>query len=353
MTATFTIEMLPACEGDCLWITYGPPGELCHILVDGGRKSTAKAIRNRLAALKDAGRQLELVIVSHVDRDHIEGLLEIAESRFEGVGIGDIWFNGYEHLSNGYVPFGAIQGERLGNALVDHELPWNEAAGRHRIAIEAGAPVVAATLPGGMKLTLLSPTPAKLAAMQKVWKKEVEAAGMVPGVKPKKPPPGFEILGGGAINVEALAALQFHNDDAAANGSSIAVLAEYGGKRALLAADAHADTLTASIKALGNGAPLKLDAFKIAHHGSAHNVSRDMLEAVDCRRFLLSTNGSYFNHPDRMAIARIIRYADQPELIFNYASEETQVWDDQGLREQFGYTVRYPPEKNGYHAVTL
>lgn len=353
MTATFTIEMLPACEGDCLWITYGEPDSLRHILVDGGRKSTGKVIRSRLASLKDAGKRLELVIVSHVDRDHIEGLLEIAEDRFDGVEIGDIWFNGYEHLGNGYVPMGAAQGERLGNALAGHDLPWNEAAGRHRIAIEPGAPVVAATLAGGMKLTLLSPTPDKLAAMKKIWEKEVEAAGMVPGVKPKKAPPGFEIQGGGAIDVDALAALQFHDDDAAANGSSIAVLAEFDGKRALLAADAHSGTLTASIKSLGNGAPLKLDAFKIAHHGSAHNVSRDMLEAVDCRRYLLSTNGSYFNHPDRMAVARIIRYADRPELIFNYESEETRLWDDPDLRGRFGYTVRYPPGKNGFHAVAL
>ena len=34
----FRIDMLPAREGDCLWIEYGDPDHLNRMLVDGGRK---------------------------------------------------------------------------------------------------------------------------------------------------------------------------------------------------------------------------------------------------------------------------------------------------------------------------
>ena len=41
---------------------------------------------------------------------------------------------------------------------------------------------------------------------------------------------------------------------------------------------------------------LKVDAVKVAHHGSAGNVSDDLLAMIDSPRFLVSTNGSRFRH---------------------------------------------------------
>ncbi len=64
-------------KGDCLLLT-GPGGE--HILVDGGmpfsyRQHAAPA----LARLGRAGHALDLVYVSHIDRDHIGGVLQMMD----------------------------------------------------------------------------------------------------------------------------------------------------------------------------------------------------------------------------------------------------------------------------------
>ena len=352
MSRTFTLEMLPAREGDCLWLTYGEAGERRHVLIDGGRKATGKVVRERLAALPEGERRLELVVVTHIDRDHIEGLLELAEAKFDGIEIGDIWYNGYDHLLNGFSPQGARQGERLGKALKTASLPWNEAFSRRRIAIEHGKPAALPPLAGGLQLTLLSPTPAKLAELLTAWDKEIRDAGLKPGVEAEAVPGGFRRFGG--INVEQLAGQPFVDDRTAANGSSIALLAEYAGRRVLLAADAHGDVLTESLRALAGGEKLRLDAFKIAHHGSAHNVSPEMLDLVDCRRFLLSTNGSYFYHPEASAMSRIIRFGGEaPQLVFNYRSDETAVWDDAGLKRKHGYSAHYPPAEDGFHHIDL
>jgi glyoxylase-like metal-dependent hydrolase (beta-lactamase superfamily II) len=37
-------------------------------------------------------------VVSHIDADHIGGVIELLEDTALGVSFGDIWFNGYRHL---------------------------------------------------------------------------------------------------------------------------------------------------------------------------------------------------------------------------------------------------------------
>ena len=51
-------------------------------------------------------------------------------------------------------------------------------------------------------------------------------------------------------DLDTLAKRRFDADDSRPNGSSIAVLAEYGGMRVLLAADAYADVLAQALQAL-------------------------------------------------------------------------------------------------------
>ena len=149
-----------------------------------------------------------------------------------------------------------------------------------------------------------------------------------------------------AETVEDLASVQFVSDRSRANGSTIAVLAEYDGSSCVLAGDAFAPILARSLNRLAaeRGEPrLAVSAFKLPHHGSRRNVSVDLLGAVACPLYLFSTDGSVFGHPDPEAVARVIRHGGpQPTLCFNYRSEFNQRWDDPALQERYGYRVRYP-----------
>jgi beta-lactamase superfamily II metal-dependent hydrolase len=144
------------------------------------------------------------------------------------------------------------------------------------------------------------------------------------------------------LDVERLAEPGKRQDTATANGSSISVLIEYDGKRMLLAADAHPAGLIAGIKGLGLPLPLKVDVFKLPHHGSKFNVVSELLALVETKVIVFSSNGKKFHHPDREAVARVVKhYGASVELVFNYASDETIVWDDQELKSVWGYTTRY------------
>jgi beta-lactamase superfamily II metal-dependent hydrolase len=150
------------------------------------------------------------------------------------------------------------------------------------------------------------------------------------------------------FDLEALAATPTKKDPSAPNGSSIAILAEYNGHAVLLTGDAYADVLVESIRQLqrergAEGRKLKLDAVKLSHHGSAHGTTTGLLDQIECPRYLVSSNGDIFGHPDREAIARVIVHGgERPTLCFNYRSALNAIWDERALRDRYRYDAVYP-----------
>jgi beta-lactamase superfamily II metal-dependent hydrolase len=352
----FEIEMLPAREGDCLWLRYGDSKNIKQILIDGGRAATAKIVKKRLAALPLKAREFELLIITHVDRDHIEGILNIIEDPRSGVKFKDIWFNGYHHLHDGKIEtFGPAQGERLSRALIKKRLPWNKRLRGNAVCVR-GNRIPKIRIAGGLTLSLLSPDAQKLKDLIPEWEKECKKAGLMAGAKGRasESKSRFEILG--TPDIETLARSPFEKDPKAPNGSSIAVLAQYKGKSVLLAADAHVDRLLESLNILkGSARRLRIDAFKVPHHGSHRNASKELLELLKCRHYLVSTNGSYFEHPSMTAIARVVKFGGKGlTLHFNYRSNFNKMWAADGLRSRYGYKVRYPDKSvNGTLKLSL
>lgn len=354
MADFFTIDMLPAREGDCLWIEYGNAARTHRILIDGGRSSAYDTLKQRFAALPATERELDLMVCTHVDADHIEGLLKLVEDPALPVTFRDVWFNGYVHLTRptGTETFGAKQGEQLTDGIVERQWSWNGAFGRQSVVVGDDGPLPVVTLAGGMKVTVLSPHWPALEALRPVWRKECEKAGLIPGVQAEPPvDDGLERFGGLSVaKVRELAAEPYKKDGSKANGSSIALLLEFGGKTALLAGDAHGEALEASIGRLTGGGKLVVDVLKLSHHGSQGTLPPSLLAAVDSDCFLVSTDGSRHEHPDRQAIARLAVSGDRAfALIGNYRSPQMLEWDQAALKRAFDYSVRLPGdgEPNG------
>lgn len=181
------------------------------------------------------------------------------------------------------------------------------------------------------------------------------AHGLDPAAPHPEPgvPAGVEIVG--TPNIAALTKKACTPDTRVENVSSIAVLCSYDGRTFLLPGDASPDKLCASIRRLvPEGGKLRLDAMVVPHHGSKGNVSRELLEAVECRRFLFSSDGATHGHPTPEAVARVIRYGGpRAELFFNYRTAVNGVWDDEDLTkdETWGYGVHYPEGAAGIEVV--
>jgi hypothetical protein len=352
----FAIELLPAGHGDALWIEYGDPGRPHRVLIDGGTGPTYDVLRARVAGLPEQDRRFELMAVTHIDADHIEGMVKLLQDVRLQMEFGDAWFNGWRHLPA--VSFGPEQGEMVSALLVEGDIPWNRAFGHGPVCVPEDGPLPVVELEGGLRLTLLGPTEAELAALQVVWAAELRKEGLAPGSvrealdllysSPRlRLPEGIAYAPGApAVDVEALAVPDADVDSSEPNASSITLLAEFEGTSALLSGDAVASVLARSLTRLLDERGqdmLRLDAFKLPHHGSRRNVRDDYVPRVRSDRYLVSTNGSYFHHPDPEAIARIlIQEGDDRELWFNYRTEENEMWDDPVLQERWRYRAVYP-----------
>jgi len=356
----FRLEVLPARYGDCIWIEYGKDS-IRRILIDGGAPGVYKrALKPRLKQLSDEERKFELLVVTHVDYDHIRGIIELALDDQFPFKARDVWFNGFRHIPDKPADvLAGKHGEQLTDLLLSNGLSWNSRGfDKKAVVVPKQGPLPRVEFDGGLSLTLMAPTVPMLADLRKDWEHSCEDINITPEEleearkegRFKTPDASRHEAASRAErpDVERLLREDFEEDNSAANGSSIAFLLEYNSLRILLAGDTHPSTLVETIGRLGDG-KLALDACKLPHHGSRGSVSADLIKHLDCKAYIFSTNGEQFSHPHPEAVARVIEYGgDSPELIFNYRTEETEIWDDDKLRDAYGYTTSYPEhDKDG------
>ena len=353
------VDMLPAAQGDSLWIEYGEAAHLHRVLIDGGTAATYDWLRTRIRSLPSGQRRFELLIVTHVDADHIEGAVRLLNDPTLELEFGDIWFNGWDQLTD---VLGPVEGEFLSALIKTGKLPWNRAFEGAAVMVPEDGPLPACELDGGLKLTLLSPRRSELTRLRDVWLEVVTGAGMASGkprqalallkqAKKLRPAPSDLLGGAEAEDLQRSADEPSRRDRKEANASSIVVLAEYqdGGeaKSCLFAADGVPGVLEETVPRLLRERQLQkldLDAFKLPHHGSKNNVTTKLIRMAPARKYLFSTNGAYFNHPDKQAVSRVILDgAKKPSLLFNYQTQENEVWGDPDLMDTYGYRAVYPP----------
>jgi len=376
------LTSMPAGEGDALWVEWG--SEKTHrMIIDMGRAAHGKKIREMLKDLSEEERVVDLLIVTHVDRDHIEGVISgfAAQEEASGTTFKSIWFNGWNHLhglhfedppppfdeeernqivADDVQTFGAVQGELL--------TPWAANSGVWNSHFD-GNPVIRPEndigqkieLDGGLVITILGPTQSILNKFIDRWGDEIvelEKDVALENYTEQRVGEGVNTFGRERPTkpvLESLEELQElakdgedERDKSPANGSSICIIIEYQGYRLLLTGDAHSDNLIEALDLLPSE-EAKFDLVKLPHHGSMKNVTAELMEKLDCNSFLISTSGSYYYHPDAAAIARIVTGSmyEAPAILFNVPSEFNGWWDNQEWASAFGYEVAYGDEDEG------
>lgn len=373
------INMLPAKNGDAIYAEVESGGSHHSVLIDGGPARAYSAIR---AQLMERRRELDLLIVTHIDTDHIDGCVTYLLDDI-GMTFADIWFNGRAHLDDPLGPrpddryLGGVEGEILSAFLEAPELTWNDAFGGAAVVVPPSGPREIPLGAGAARLTLLSPTVERLTALRCDWddavlrsfqalelvppstkRDDVAAAiqrggldavrGMLNDRQRKRlQPPGDWVIPGEPSSVD------LGSDPSKANGASIVVLLETEDAAVLLGADGWHGVIEESVLSLiehRGGSRLRLDAFKLSHHGSRNNLSPDLLALLDCDTFLISSDGSMgHNHPDDETIEMILddarRFRYIPKLHFNYLSHRTEAWMDPDKGAGELYKVFHPPEE--------
>ncbi|MEU6277903.1 hypothetical protein ABZ871_36730 [Streptomyces populi] len=361
------VEALRAEHGDCLWIEWDDGPRRRRMLIDGGpgrRDALAPGLADRFERQPVRERRFELVVSTHIDDDHITGLLPLMTAPPPGFTTKEVWFNADHHLGADDT-LGVRAANELAALLRRKRLSWNTRAGGDAIVVDEQKPLPTFPLQGGLTLTLLSPTRAGLRKLRKSWRRS-DLVAQEPG----------DVLGAAedarldATSLPELAARPYRRDRSEANGSSIAFLAEHrDGSRVLFGADAHAETLVLSLRRLWHGSGYPVALCKVPHHGSAHNVSPGLVRALDCRHWLFSTNGGRGHakrwtsgrstHPSPEAVARILAQGPQgardtggagTTFWFNHRSPSTLRYGGDSLRS-LGLRSEYPAD--GAEGITV
>lgn len=347
------LEMLPAAHGDALLVTWGSAREPHRMLVDAGPLGTYRTVHDRIAALGNPP-ELDLLVVTHIDGDHIEGVIRLLQDREAlGLRIGEFWFNGWPQLPQSD-RLGADYGEMVGALLSRDDLPWNTAFDGGPVQVPpppASLPCV--ELPGGARVTVLGPGAPELRKLRAHWTKVLAEAGVTPG----RADEALERLARRKeLAARDLQGRRARPDSSVANLSSISLLVEHGGRALLLTGDSHSAPLVAAISRLlaeRGGDRLPVAAFKLPHHCSRGNVTDELLGLVETRRYLVSTNGARYRHPDREALLKVLRHPQRPrslELVFNHAAPTTASWLKGATGRRYHYTP-VPPAAGGAGAI--
>ena len=314
----FTLEALQANDGDCLLLHYQPSGGTpVRLLIDGGSAGVYSSIlKPRLDQLRGkTPLHLRMVMVSHIDSDHITGILDMFKALEEQQADGEdgfcqiqtLWHNSFEKLHGGKTavaqsatvaasidgvvpPDGLLdwstravvasvpQGNQLRKSAVQLAIPINQGAGGDLVSAPAhGQKIV--KIADGLTFMVLAPNEVQLARLRKEFEKASEK------------------IKAGASDA-AIGADYLNNT--VPNMSSIAVMAEAarpGRKplRMLLTGDARGDVLLESLELAGlmDHGRCHVNLLKVQHHGSSHSTTQDFFERVTADRYVISGNGKH------------------------------------------------------------
>jgi beta-lactamase superfamily II metal-dependent hydrolase len=271
------------------------------MLVDGGPSGVyEEVLKPRLEKLSRAGgmaRILDVVCISHIDQDHIVGVLrlltEIRRAQRDPQGpsfqIKRLWHNSVEELVDEVEPMlsaSVVQAIRLAGNDVAVCASYNQGRDARDLAVALGlggnlpfdSPITQGckTAVHGLDVTAIGPSRAALAALARKWR----------AAKKNEP-----------RNVVVAA----YEDPSIPNLSSIAIHLKYGQHSVLMTGDARGDHLLSGLEQVGllkKDCVLNVDVLKLPHHGSQNNVEPEFFRRVQAHHYVISADGIKHDHPN-------------------------------------------------------
>ena len=94
------IKLIPAEHGDSILLSIDDRNKNFNILVDGGLTRTYQNhLKTMIQDIQNNGDKIDLIVCTHMDTDHISGLIPIVYNADEGF-IKNIWYNGLLQIVN-------------------------------------------------------------------------------------------------------------------------------------------------------------------------------------------------------------------------------------------------------------
>ena len=350
-------------KGDCLLVSGNAGG---HILVDGGmRKAFQDHVRADLGKMAVKQEALDLVYVSHIDQDHISGVLDLLDSvmawrvyeyrKKQGANvkapkfpkmpaINEIWHNAFSEvlqenagpverlLAQSSLVLGLSSNLKLQDlAIAHHELAYSVGEAiqvSQRVStsqlkiplntqfngqlIMSRSPAKREARIGKMNVFVIGPLPSEVERVRDEWNAWLRKNK--DGIRKLKQEAEADArsIGNSADRIADLLAARVdelgnRKDVTAPNLASVMVLLEEGKTKVLLTGDGHWEDILKGLehhKKFDAKGKLHVDVLKVQHHGSEHNHNVSMAERVTADNYIFCGNGKHDN-PDTRVVKLI------------------------------------------------
>lgn len=379
------VHFLPAKAGDCFVVEFDN-GEC--IIVDCGYKSTYEIeLKPLLIQLNQKGCRVILMLITHIDQDHIEGAIEFLRENGPSstpkiIKVENIWFNGFfntlfmrdEFRERRRAVIGNLQETRMkmvlgqlsmqinGNAgpiSATHSQSFEELCAQHgyRLNEQFVDRVIKRSAEirnhlvnhpiqiGECKLIVLSPNEVSLERLAHKLNIEMirnfgvnyelsnhsEFARLFERLMELQIEPGIseEYISASEARLErwiGTSTLAHMND---VNNACIVIEIEYKDLRLLFTGDSDSDNWAEYLTE-------EYDVIKLSHHGTTKpNIK--LLDKTKGKTILISTDGGKQNrHPENDLLARAILSGNK-NIYFNYEIRQNK--ELLNMKEQYGYSV--------------
>lgn len=295
----FMIEMkvLQARQGDCIWIRC-ISDRIVNIVIDAGPSTFKKDFINLVEEIENCSEKIDLLIFSHIDDDHIKGCIQYFKKNDKTI-INKVWINGsgssvysdgQEHSVNNISDLVSL----LKQKNISMETPILE--GKEY------------SFNGG-RIKVIGPKRGTMLKVAEKIEKQMEHSG------------GKYI--GDISHVEDI----YEADSSDTNKASIIAVLEFEDKKILFTGDSTAENI---IEAVNKYYPQeKFVIVKLPHHGSSHNISRELIKKLNTDQFIISTNKIV----EKVVLYRFGEERKNTELLCNYDWWKKEYFTENDIKE--------------------
>ncbi|MHC1695656.1 MAG: MBL fold metallo-hydrolase [Eubacteriales bacterium] len=378
------VHFLPAKAGDCILLELDNPS--C-ILIDCGFKFTyTQELKPLLQRLSSEGYHVSLLIVTHMDCDHIEGAISFLKDNGSAetpkiIPIENIWVNGFfntlfrrpEFDTRRAMNLTEIELRKRNSGLQELQMQMRDdgpiSAGQCRafevLCVQGGYCVnrqfthgivkctaknrdealMTSIAIAGCHISVFGPSEPQLYKLAKKLDREMigwfgRDYKIVQDdnfallfewlMELYKDPMEEEHVAAMGTNLESWLNTSTLAQMNEINRASIVVEIDYQGKRMLFTGDGESNDWVEML------AP-DYHIVKLSHHGTT-KPNDSLLKKSNMKRVLISTNGENYNHPEDELLARTI-LSGTKDLFFNYQiTRKPKLLE---FQEQYGFSVHF------------
>lgn len=311
----FNLKVVQASHGDSFILEYGTTAGPKYMLIDGGpRGAYEKYLKRNLEHIASQGGEIDIAVVSHVDSDHIVGIIDLlVDNEFQTVNgnpeiikVKEIWLNSFNDTLNDNTHTNDVRFMNIGPPTIDinmrqtllsmrgiqkgrdlrlkalrNNILLNDDFTNNTIVID-NSPVVKNY--DNLEVHIIGPLKKNLDELKLEWIEWLDK---------------YE-----AAVSSADPFLLANSDSSVPNLSSIMFVAKADGKSILFTGDGRGDHILEGLEKanLLTAGKAHFDILKVAHHGSNRNATKTFFKKITADLYIISAHG----HPDNPDLSTLI-----------------------------------------------